>query len=157
MPTKSWRCNGCHKVYPKEEGALECEQEHRKDEAEQKKLDEENKKMVFSNAVKITKDAFDTHGGGVHFKIPKDCELIILMGNRGGGYVPYKCLLPHQVYVNDLREDFEEHDFEVISVIGVKSKDVFNIVYKDDYGFKRWGKEKKDVSRIQSAPKEKRK
>lgn len=140
MPNRIWSCKDCERTYLEKEEALQCEEKHRVDKKVEERLHKENKKMVFSKAVKITKNAFDTHGGGVDFDIPKDCDIIILMGNRGGGYEPYKCLLPHQVYVSDLREDFEEYHFEVIYVVGINSEDVFQIVYKDNYGFQRWSK-----------------
>ena len=65
-------------------------------------------------------------------------SLVILMGNKGGGLEPYTLLLPHQIYVSDLRETFEKEDFEVIVLIPLRSKDYINIVYRDKYSFDRW-------------------
>ncbi len=138
MVKNSFTCNDCNKSYLKEEEAIACEKKHKEEKQKNEELIKKNKKMVFGKTVKITKNSFDTHGGGVNFKVPKDCDLIILMGNKGGGYIPYKCLLPHQVYVSDLREAFEKEHFEVICVVGVKSSDVFPIAYKNGYGLQRW-------------------
>ncbi len=138
MVKQKWSCSECDKVYSSEKEALECEQKHEIENQEAEKIRKENAKMVFDKVVKVTKSNFDTTGGNVDFQVPKGCDLIILMGNRGGGFVPYQCLLPHQVYVNDLRKAFKEHGFEVIYVIGVKSKDTFPIVYANAYGFGRW-------------------
>ena len=96
--------------------------------------------IKFPKTVTITKNAFDTHGGGVSFEIPKDCDLIILCGNSGGGYQPYQCLLPHQVYIKDLKETFKEKHFEVITIIPVKSDTAMDIAYNGMYGEQRWGK-----------------
>ena len=96
--------------------------------------------IKFPKTVTINKSAFDTHGGGLDFEIPKDCNLIILCGNKGGGLVPYRCLLPHQVYVKDLKETFKETGFEVITIIPVKSNISVDIAYNGMYGEQRWGK-----------------
>lgn len=77
-------------------------------------------------------------GGRLDFEVPKDCDLIVLMGNKGGGYVPYRCLLPHQVYLDDIEKDFEKKNFEVIYAAPVKSKMPFQIAYADDYDRQRW-------------------
>ena len=107
-----------------------------------------NKKDIkLSKGVKFTKGFHFTTGKQVDIDIPKDCDLIILMGNSGGGYVPYSCLLPHQVYENDIKEAFEEKHFEVIYVVPINSNAPFPIVFNGDYGKQRWGessnKEKK--------------
>ncbi len=147
MVKNVFMCVECQKSYLEKEDAINCEKKHEDYREEQLRIHKENQKMVFSKSVKITKTAFDTHGGGVDLKIPKDCGMIILMGNKGGGRVPYRCSLPHQVYIKDLREAFEEHNFEVIEVLPVKSKDIFNVVYKDKYSFDRWSKD--DVSCVE--------
>jgi len=46
-------------------------------------------KIRFPSYVKIEKSVFDTTGGCLSFKLPKDCNSIILCGNKGGGLVPY--------------------------------------------------------------------
>ncbi len=145
MVKQCWLCKDCNKPYYIKKDALNCEKRHEKHKLEQEKIHKENQKMVFGKGVKITKNHFDTHGGGVDFKIPKNCDLIILMGNKGGGYVPYQCLLPHQVYVTDLREAFEEHGFEVIYVVGINSESPFQIAYQNKYGFDRWKNKKRQA------------
>ena len=94
--------------------------------------------IKFSKAVTITKNSFDTLGGGVSFETPKDCDLIILCGNKGGGLSPYRCLLPHQVYVKDLKKTFKETGFEVITMIPVKSDTSIDLAYNGMYGEQRW-------------------
>ena len=138
MVKNSFTCGNCNKTYLKEEEAIACEKKHEEEKKEQEKQIEENKKMIFGNRVKINKSCFDELGGCLDFKLPKDCDLIILMGNKGGGYVPYQCLLPHQVYMKDIKETFKEKGFEVIYVVGIKSNDAFPVAYKDKYGFNRW-------------------
>lgn len=108
------------------------------------------KDVLFANGVKIGKSIFDSHprnesdglvnGGRLDFEVPKDCDLIILMGNKGGGYVPYRCLLPHQVYLDDIKEAFEKWFFEVIYVVPISSKAPFQIAYHGEYGKQRWEK-----------------
>jgi len=108
-----------------------------------------NGDIKLAKGVTIEKSIFDSHlrdpkkglsmGGMVYKKVPKDCDLIILCGNSGGGHRPYKCLLPHQMYLDDLKEDFEKHGFEVITIFPVKSKTNLNIAYNGDYGKQRWG------------------
>lgn len=97
-----------------------------------------NEDILAAKGVKIEKSTFDPPGGMLDFDIPKDCDLIILMGNKGGGYSPFRCLLSHQVYVKDLREIAEEEGYEVFYVLPFKSSDPFPIAYKGDYGRQRW-------------------
>lgn len=103
------------------------------------------KEVKLANGVEIRKSIFDKTedkplalGGRLDFEVPKDCDLIILMGNKGGGYVPYSCLLPHQVYMDDIKNTFEEKGFEVIYVVPIKSSDPFHIAFNGDYGKQRW-------------------
>lgn len=107
----------------------------------------QNKDIKLAKIVKLEDGVFDRadDGGCLDFNIPKHHDLIILAGNKGGGYIPYKCLLPHQVYLTDLKKDFIEHNFEVIYVIPVKAKLPFPIAYRDDYSHQRWHKDEKDV------------
>lgn len=97
-----------------------------------------NEDIILAKGVKLEKSTFDSTGGMLDFKLPKDCDLVILMGNRGGGYVPFSSLLPHQVYLNDLREVCKEEGFEVIYAVGIKSDDPFHIAFKGEYGKQRW-------------------
>lgn len=96
------------------------------------------KDIKLAKGIKIEKSTFDKEGGVFDFEIPKHYDLIILAGNKGGGFVPYSCLLPHQVYLSDIKETFEKTDFEVIYVIPVKSKLPFHIAFNGDYGKRRW-------------------
>ncbi len=88
--------------------------------------------------IKIRKSGFGGKGGMFDFEIPKDCNLVVLAGNKGGGYEPYRCLLPHQVYLSDIKKTFEETDFEVIYVIPVDSEFPFPIAFNGNYGKQRW-------------------
>jgi len=94
--------------------------------------------VKYAKGVKLEKSTFDKDGGMIYFKVPKDCDLVILAGNRGGGYTPYRCLLPHQVYLKDIERAFSEEKFEVIYVIPVSSKAPFPIVFNGEYGRSRW-------------------
>ena len=94
--------------------------------------------MEKAKGIKISRSVFDEEGGCFNFEVPKYCDLIILCGNKGGGYVPYRCLLPHQVYLKDIKEKFKESDFEAIFVLPVKSKNAFLIAGKDDYCINKW-------------------
>ena len=98
------------------------------------------KKSIFNNPPipKGRKKAKKFLGGMLDFKVPKNCDLIILCGNNGDGYIPYRCLLPHQVYLSDIRETFEEEGFEVIYVVPVNSKLPFAIAFNGEYGEQRW-------------------
>lgn len=98
-----------------------------------------NKKDIkIAKIAKIEKSSFDEDGGMFNFEIPKDCDLIILAGNKGGGYIPYNCLLPHQVYLSDIKETFEKEHFEVIFMIPFNSKEPSPIAFNGDYGQQRW-------------------
>ncbi len=143
MVKNAFMCSGCNNTYLEKKDAVNCEFEHQKDRRKQEIIIEKNKKMVFSSNIKIRKAEFEKNFSNINLKINDKYDLIILMGNKGGDYIPYRCLLPHQVYIDDLRNAFEEEGFEVISVVGIKSDEVFNIVYKDAYGFQRWGKSEK--------------
>ncbi len=140
MIKQTWTCSECKKTYENKEDAIKCEAEHEKEKIKQKKIIEENKKMIFGKSVKIHKSSFDNLGGCVDFKVPKDCNCVILMGNKGGGLIPYQLLLPHQVYVSDLKKTFKKEGFEVIVLIPIKSKDYMDVVYRDKYSEQRWNK-----------------
>lgn len=104
------------------------------------------KEIILASGVEIKRSIFDSnimimgerYGGMLHFDVPKDCDLIVLMGNIGGGYVPFRCLLPHQVYMDDIRKAFDEKHFEVIYVVPISSKAPFQIAYNGEYGQQRW-------------------
>lgn len=138
MVKNSFTCDECNKSYLKSISAVACEKAHEVERKKNAELIEKNKKMVFSSNVEVRKEDLEDQFGGVKIYFKEKCDLIILMGNSGTGLKPYQCLLPHQVYVRDLRETFEENDFEVIKIVGVMSKDVFPIAYRNDYGFQRW-------------------
>jgi hypothetical protein len=101
-----------------------------------------NEDIIPADGVTFHKSPFDdTHNGGMlDFEIPEDCDAVILMGNKGGGYAPLQCLLPHQVYGKNLREMAEKERWEVFYIIGIKYSDIFPVAYNGDYGKKRWEK-----------------
>lgn len=106
--------------------------------------------LKLAKGVKIGRSIFDddervkqrglANGGRLDFEVPKDCDLVILMGNKGDGHIPYRCLLPHQVYVDDIKKAFEEQHFEVIYILPVSSKAPFQIAYNGNYGKQRWAR-----------------
>ena len=105
--------------------------------------------MILAKGLRVGDSIFDTDrkkgekrkiGGMVYFDVPDDCGLIVLAGNNGGGHQPFCSLLPHQVYMDNLRDVFKEKDFELISVLPVRSQEVFNLVYRDQYSKQRWCK-----------------
>ena len=98
-----------------------------------------NEDIIAAKGVRIEASTFDQspNGGMVDFDVPKECGAVILMGNKGGGYSPLRYLLPHQVYVNDLREMAKEDGWEVFYILPVMN-DAFPIAYKGDYGKQRW-------------------
>lgn len=138
MVKNSFTCGECEKSYMKENDAVACEEAHEIRRKEMAEFVKKNKKMVFSENVEVKESDLEDQFGSVRIRFKEKHDLIILMGNKGGGYTPYRCLLPHQVYVRDIREAFEENHFEVICVVGVKSSNVFPIAYKDGYGHQRW-------------------
>ena len=70
--------------------------------------------------------------------LPKTNELVIVCGNKGGGYKPLRCLLPHQIYEENLKKWFEEDGFESISIFSVKSSENILVAVKNEYCKKRW-------------------
>jgi hypothetical protein len=105
--------------------------------------------------VTIHKSIFDTDahqelrfGGMLNYEMPEGCDLVILMGNRGGGYEPYRCLLPHQIYMDDIKEAFEKEGFEVIYVAPLSARAPFPIAFNGDYGRKRWQEEERGDQRL---------
>jgi hypothetical protein len=98
----------------------------------------EIKDVKLAQGINIKKSIFDKDGGMLDFKLPLCYDLVILCGNKGGGHTPYKCLLPHQVYLSDIKNDFEKYNFEVITIFPVKSKTNSYIAYKGDYEKSRW-------------------
>lgn len=112
-------------------------------------MNEEFNKLILADGVEIGKSIFDNEmpgekkkdslvmGGRLDFKVPEGTDLVILMGNRGGGYVPYQCLLPHQVYVDDIKKAFEK-GYEVIYIVPISARAPFRIAYRGEYGKQRW-------------------
>lgn len=103
--------------------------------------------LKLAKGITIGKSIFDHQDkeslfqeGRLVFKNPEDFDLVILCGNSGGGYIPYRCLLPHQVYVAELKKAFEEYHFEVIYALPVRSRDAMLLVGKSDYEINRWEK-----------------
>lgn len=141
MVCKGFLCEVCSNSFTKEKEALKCEEKHKEEKRKQEEIIAKNKGMRFSKCVRVTKEELNDQFGSISFDVPKDCDLVILMGNRGTGYIPYRCLSPHQVYINDLRETFEKENFEVIYVVPVNSDTPFQIAYKNGYSEQRWSKE----------------
>jgi hypothetical protein len=98
----------------------------------------ENHEIKLPKGVDIRPSTFDEGGGMLNYEVPEGADLVILMGNRGGGYVPFRCLLPHQVYLKDIRKAFEDERFEVIYLVGVSAKAPLPIAFNGDYGRERW-------------------
>jgi hypothetical protein len=96
--------------------------------------------ILLAKGVKLEKSIFDETGGMLSFELPEGYDLIVLAGNKGQGYIPYKVLLPHQVYLTDLKETFEKNFFEVIYVLPVKSELPFQIAYNGKSGKQAWVK-----------------
>lgn len=98
-----------------------------------------DKSVVIPNCIEIHKTGFGGDNGQLHIDIPDDCDLVILASNKGGGIAPYRCLLPHQVYVNDLIKFFLKNpDHKVIYAIPVKTGSVQPIAAKDEASAKYW-------------------
>ena len=95
-----------------------------------------NEDIIPAKGVRIEASTFDD--GVVNFDVPEGCKAVILMGNNGGGYSPLRYLLPHQVYVNELREMAEEDGWEVFYILPVIGDTAFPVAYKGDYGRQRW-------------------
>lgn len=55
-----------------------------------------------------------------HENFDKDCDIIVVMKNRGYGLVPFNLCLPHQLSIanleNELENDREIEEFVVISI-----------------------------------------
>jgi len=66
----------------------------------------------------------------VPYNVAGETTLIILCSNKGGGWQPYACMLPHQVYRHDIRKYLREHpDVFEVAAFPVKS-DSFIEIYK---------------------------
>ncbi len=93
--------------------------------------------LIAGNVEKRRSD-FDPVGGMLSFQLPDDCTAVILVGNNGGGWKPFRFLLSHQVYLTDMAKVFADRHFEVIGVVPIVSADIFPVVYKNDYSKQRW-------------------
>jgi len=144
MVKQTYTCSVCDGTYNSEEQAADCEKKHKEEKERQRRLAEENKKIVLGDSVSLRgKNAF---GQPLDYPSDKKYSTVILMGNSGGGLKPYQLLLPHQIYLDDIRETFKEKHFEVISVIGVDTSKAIDIAYKDGHSARRWGKRLSDES-----------
>lgn len=94
--------------------------------------------ILIAKNVEKHKSCFDSVGGMLSFELPEGCTAVILVGNSGGGWKPFRFLLPHQVYLKDIAKAFADHHFEVIGVVPIVSADIFPVVYKNDYSKQRW-------------------
>lgn len=93
--------------------------------------------MIVPSYVEVKKSGFDNYGQ-LSFDKPKDCNLIILLGNSGRAYIPFSCILPHQTYKGRLMDVFNTKHFEVVSALPVNSNNIFPIAYKNLYSEQRW-------------------
>lgn len=94
--------------------------------------------ILIAKNIEKHKSTFDPAGGMLSFELPDGCTSVILVGNNGGGWRPFRFLLPHQVYLGDIGKAFADYHFEVIGVVPIKSADIFPIAYKNDYSKQRW-------------------
>lgn len=112
-------------------------------------MKKDKKEIILAKGIEISKSIFDSgnkregkplfRGGCLSFDIPEECNLIILCGNKGEGHqTSFRCLLPHQIYVDDLKEIFEKEHYEVITLFPVRSSENINVAYRDDDSKKRW-------------------
>jgi hypothetical protein len=94
--------------------------------------------MELPNDVTIGK-AFSAHTGGtLTYPGQGEAGLIILVGNKGGGWEPFACRLPHQVYEKDLERVFADRHFEMIAAFPVDPSSVIPIAYRGEYEKQRW-------------------
>ncbi|PQO47393.1 hypothetical protein [Blastopirellula marina] len=63
-------------------------------------------------------------GKTVLFNLPDECDMIVVCRNVGGGHIPVKVLLRHQLYIETLVRILEEHPHtRCFSVLGVRSNE----------------------------------
>lgn len=79
------------------------------------------RKIVENNGIeKIENYGSKTYNFKNHEKFDKDCDIIVVMKNRGYGLIPFKLYLTQQLSIadleNELQEDEEIEEFVVISV-----------------------------------------
>lgn len=67
------------------------------------------KKFKFLNGKRLVKFCHTSFGPMLDFKVPNDCNLIVISINSGGGWKPVHMCLPHQFYVEDLRRMLKEN------------------------------------------------
>lgn len=73
-----------------------------------------NVNVAVSKKLSINESVFDKEGGQVGIDAPRGAYGVIMCGNKGGGYIPYRSLLVGQIYLKDLERDFEQYGFNEI-------------------------------------------
>ncbi len=66
-------------------------------------------------------------GHMIKLPVPNDCDLIIVCTNNGGGLVPVRLLLPHQLYREDLKKLVEQTNAREITIIPARSEEYFDV------------------------------
>lgn len=86
------------------------------------------KKFKFLGGKRLVKISRTSFGDMLDFKVPDDCDLIVISTNRGGGWEPKMMCLPHQFYVEKLREMLKENpDCRWIGVHAINSKTLVDV------------------------------
>lgn len=97
--------------------------------------------FVLSDKVKKNSGFAAYTGFGVTLDIPKGTDLVVLAGNRGGGYEPYRCLLPGQIYETNLQQAFDDREFESIFAMPVRSDEPILVAARSEAYLKKWNGE----------------
>lgn len=69
-----------------------------------------------------------------HKDIPADCDLIVVLTNRGYGWEPKKVLLPHQLYAHDVKRMLAEldgyPDYCEVAYVPIRSSEIKSVANK---------------------------
>lgn len=102
--------------------------------------------FVLADGIKIDGQEGDTitsrNGGGFDYgkKIPHSCDMVVVCGNKGGGYVPISVCMPHQLYSLGVQKMINEGEWEAIYVLPFVAKESVLVACRDKYSKERWDK-----------------
>lgn len=82
---------------------------------------------------------FSSHTGyGLNYSVPRGAYGVILAGNRGGGLIPFRYLLPHQVYQETIQKAFGEYNFDTLYAIPARAHEPVLLAARDQKTLDKW-------------------